>query len=120
MKRILAIGLLIEQLAMWPAHAQSSVDFYKDKTIDLYIGLSAGGGYDIYARALARFWGSHIPGNPTIVPRNMEGAGSVVLANWLYKVAPKDGLALGAVARGAAFEGLLGRPGTQFDATKFN
>ena len=83
-------------LALCPisvGHAQSAADFYKGKNVDLYIGYSAGGGYDVYARSLARHMGRFIPGNPTIVPKNMPGAGSLVLANWLYNVAPKDGTA---------------------------
>ena len=73
------------------AFAQSPADFYKGKNVELYIGYSVGGGYDLYARTIARHLGKHIPGNPTIVPKNMEGAGSLRLANWLYRVAPKDG-----------------------------
>ena len=102
------------------AQAQGVADVYKGKSVDLYIGYSAGGGYDVYARLVARHLGKHIPGNPTVVPRNMEGAGSLRLANWLYTVAPKDGLAIGALARGAAFDPLFGSPGAQFDAAKLN
>ena len=102
------------------AQAQGVADFYKGKSVDLYIGYSAGGGYDVYARLVARHLGKHIPGNPTVVPRNMEGAGSLRLANWLYTVAAKDGLAIGALARGAAFDPLFGSPGAQFDAAKLN
>jgi tripartite-type tricarboxylate transporter receptor subunit TctC len=99
--------------------AQTPEEFYKGKTIDLYIGYSVGGGYDIYARALAQHIGKHIPGNPTVVPRNMEGAGSLRLANWLYNVAPKDGTAFGIIGRGIPFGPLLGGEGSEFDATKF-
>ena len=63
------------------AYAQTPAEFYKGKNIELYIGYSVGGGYDLYARVLARHIGKHIPGNPTVVPRNMEGAGSLRLAN---------------------------------------
>ncbi|HKA81038.1 MAG TPA: tripartite tricarboxylate transporter substrate-binding protein [Xanthobacteraceae bacterium] len=101
-------------------HAQSPADFYKGRTIDLYIGYSAGGGYDVYARALARHMGRFVPGNPTIVPKNMTGAGSLVLTNWLYNVAPKDGTAFGMIGRGTAFDPLLGSTKAQFDADKFN
>ena len=101
------------------ARAQAGSDFYKGKTIELYIGYSVGGGYDIYARALARHMGRHLPGNPTLVPKNMEGAGSLRLANWLYKVAPKDGTAFGIIGRGIAFDPLLGGKGAQFKATDF-
>jgi tripartite-type tricarboxylate transporter receptor subunit TctC len=89
------------------------------KPVELYIGYSVGGGYDIYARLLARHMGRHLPGNPVIVPKNMEGAGSLRLANWLYKAAPRDGTAFGTIGRGIAFDPLLGTEGTQFKATEF-
>jgi len=101
------------------AHAQSPADFYKGKTVELYIGYSVGGGYDLYARVLARHIGHNIPGNPTVVVKNMEGAGSLRLANWLYRVAPKDGTAFGTIGRGTGFDPLLGQQQAQFDATKF-
>jgi len=105
----------------WPirAQAQPAAEFYKGKQVDLYIGYSAGGGYDVYARLLARHMGRHIPGGPVIVPRNMEGAGSLRLANWLYKAAPKDGTAFGTIGRGIAFDPLLGGTGAQFKAGEF-
>jgi tripartite-type tricarboxylate transporter receptor subunit TctC len=100
-------------------HAQSVADFYKGKNVELLIGYSGGGGYDVYARLLARHMGKHIPGNPTIVPRNMPGAGSLVLANWLYNVAPKDGTAFGIVGRGTPFDPMLGIEAARFDPTKY-
>jgi tripartite-type tricarboxylate transporter receptor subunit TctC len=103
-----------------PAQAQSVSDFYKGKNVDLYIGYSVGGGYDLYARLLARHLGKHIPGNPSVLPRNMEGAGSLRLANWLYSAAPKDGSAIGTIGRGTPFDPLLARPGTQFEAVKYS
>jgi tripartite-type tricarboxylate transporter receptor subunit TctC len=121
--RFVAIIRAIVILGFCPishAHAQDPASFYKGKTIDLYIGYSAGGGYDVYARALARHMGRFIPGNPTIVPKNMPGAGSLVLANRLYNVAPKDGSAFGMIGRGTAFDPLLGSTKAQFDAAKFN
>ena len=102
-----------------PALAQSGADFYKGKTVELYIGYSVGGGYDIYARLLARHMGKHLPGNPTVVPKNMEGAGSLRLANWLHRVAPRDGTAFGTIGRGIAFDPLLGGKGAQFKGTDF-
>jgi len=102
------------------AAAQSAADFYKNRNIDEYIGYSTGGAYDFYARVIARHMGAHIPGNPTLVPRNMEGAGSLRLANWLYRVAPQDGSAFGTFGRGIAFDPLLIGQGDQFDAQKFN
>ena len=100
--------------------AESVADFYKGRTVELMIGYSGGGGYDVYARLLARHMGKHIPGNPTIVPRNMPGAGSLVLANWLYNVAAKDGTVFGMIGRGTGFDPLLGNDAAKFDATKFN
>ena len=89
------------------------------RAVDLYIGYSVGGGYDIYARLLARHMGRHLPGKPTIVPRNMEGAGSLRLANWLYKAAPRDGSAFGTIGRAVAFEPLFGEQGALFRGTEF-
>src|SRR5215475_660177 len=77
------------------SYAQTPADFYKGKTVELYIGYSVGGGYDLYARMLAKHMSRHIPGNPTVLPKNMTGAGSLRLANWLYNVAPKDGTVFG-------------------------
>jgi tripartite-type tricarboxylate transporter receptor subunit TctC len=101
------------------ACAQTPAEFYKGRNVDLNIGYSAGGGYDIYARVLARHMGKHIPGNPTVVPKNMEGAGSLRLANWLYNVAAKDGSVFGTIGRGTPFDPLLGNKSAQFDATKY-
>jgi tripartite-type tricarboxylate transporter receptor subunit TctC len=101
------------------ASAQSPADFYKGRNVDLYIGYSVGGAYDLYARVIARHLGKHIPGNPTIVPKNMEGAGSLRLANWLYNVGPKDGTAVATIGRGTAFDPLLGSKGAQFQADRF-
>jgi len=100
--------------------AQTSAEFYRGKTIELNIGFSVGGGYDAYARTLARTIGKYIPGNPVIVPKNMEGAGSMRLANYLYNAAPRDGTSIGTISRGTGFEPLLGNTGAQFTATKFN
>ncbi len=113
-------ALLMLALSQIPARAQSVADFYRGKTIDLDIGYSVGGGYDLYARLIARRLGGHIPGNPTIVPKNMEGAGSLRLANYLYAAAPNDGTVIGATSRGAAFDPLLGETGARFDASKFS
>ena len=117
--RALAVAAAVVAPA-WSGQAQSVAEFYKGKTVEVYIGYSVGGAYDVYARLLARHMGKHIPGNPTLVPKNMEGAGSLRLANWLYTVAPKDGTAFGTIGRGVPFDPLLGRPGAQFEATKFS
>src|SRR5499427_7059022 len=106
-------------LAQPTAHAQSPAEFYKGRNVELYIGYSVGGAYDLYARVLARHLGKHIPGSPSIVAKNMEGAGSLRLANWLYNVAPKDGTAFGTIGRGTGFDPLFGHRGAQFDGGKF-
>ena len=117
--RVLLTALLA-MIAATNAQAQGVADFYKGKNVDLYVGYSVGGAYDLYARLLSRHMGKHIPGNPTIIPKNMEGAGSLRLANWLYNVAPKDGTAFGIFGRGTGFDPLLGNNAAKFDATKFN
>ena len=118
---ICAAAALATTLSILPMRTAGAADnFYKGKTVELYIGYSSGGGYDTYARLLARHLGRHLPGNPTVVPKNMPGAGSLTLANWLYNVAPKDGTAIGTIARGAAFDPLLGEQKAQFDPTKYN
>jgi len=103
-----------------PARAQNAVaDFYRGKTVTLTVGYSSGGGYDTYARIVARHLGKHIPGNPQIVVQNAPGAGSMRAANTLYNVAPKDGTAIGMFGRGIALEPLIGTSPAQFEAQKF-
>ena len=105
--------------AQTAAQAQTPAEFYKDKQVSLYIGFAPGGTYDLYGRIVARHLGKHIPGNPTVVPRNMEGAGSIRLTNFMYTQAPKDGTAIATMGRGGAFGPLFGMKGAQFDANKF-
>ena len=94
------LALVASLLTTLSAEAETSVaNFYRNKNIDIYIGFSVGGVYDVNARLLSRFMGRHIPGNPTFVPRQMTGAASLTLANWLYQAAPKDGSAMGTFAR---------------------
>jgi tripartite-type tricarboxylate transporter receptor subunit TctC len=116
---IRAVALATLTAAASPASAQTPAEFYKSRNLELYIGYSVGGAYDLYARTIARHLGKHIPGNPTIIPKNLEGAGSLRLANWLYNVAPKDGTAIGTIGRGTGFDPLLGSKGAQFQADKF-
>ena len=109
-------------LSFEPTAAQSVANFYSGKTVNLSIGFTAGGGYDLYARTVARYMGRYIPGNPSVVPQNMPGAGSLKVVNYLYGVAPKDGTAMAHFAPGIMFEPLLGwsaADARQFDATKF-
>jgi tripartite-type tricarboxylate transporter receptor subunit TctC len=100
------------------ARAQSVEEFYRGKTVSLLIGFSVGGGYDLYARHLARHMGKHIPGKPTVVPQNMAGAGSLRAANFLFSAAPKDGTAIGTFSRTTGINPLL-ESGATFDGTKF-
>src|SRR5579862_7891434 len=103
-----------------PAAADPVADFYRGRQISLIIGYASGGGYDVYARMLARFISYHIPGNPTIVAQNMPGAGSRGAANWLYKVAPKDGTVIATLSLTTPTDQVLDKPGIQFDSRKFN
>ena len=100
-----------------PAVAQEP--FYKGKTIRLIVGLAPGGGFDTYSRVIARHMGKHIPGNPTTVVDNMPGAASLLAANYVYKAARPDGLTIGNFVGGLNLQQLLGLPGIEFDAPKF-
>lgn|SRR5262249_55354334 len=114
-----ASAILALTVSGLPAAAEP--DFYAGRNIQLLIGFSSGGGYDAYARLLARHLGRHIPGNPKIIPQNMPGAGSMRAVNYLYAVAPKDGTVVGAFSPGTVVEPLLGRnEGAAFDASKFS
>jgi tripartite-type tricarboxylate transporter receptor subunit TctC len=113
------VAIAVSLLPSSPASAQSPAEFYKGKSVELYIAYSAGGGYDLYARMVARHLGRHIPGNPQIVPKNMEGAGGLRLANWLYQAAPRDGTVIGATSRNIAFEPLIGNKAAQYDSNQF-
>ena len=109
-------------LAVWPGSAlsqQSVEDFYRGKKIDLIIGYSSGGTYDLYARLVARHLGHYIPGNPLIVPRNMPGAGSRAAATWVFGIAPRDGTVLAAVDQSLSLQQAAGDKRIQFDTTKF-
>src|ERR1700754_5229675 len=115
---ILGAAMLLTAAAR-PAAAQ---EFYRGKTIDIIVASPPAGGYDQYARLLARHMGKHIPGNPTFVVQNMPGAGGVRTANFLFNVARKDGTVFGVVTREIALNPLLepGRTNFQFKAEKFS
>ena len=115
-KALIAIALallLSSQLGL------AQENFYRGKTVRIIVGASAGGGYDTYSRTLARHMGKHIPGNPTLVVDNMPGAGFLISANHMYKVAKPDGLTIGHFIGGLFLQQLLGKPGIEFDARKF-
>ena len=98
---------------------QAQTNFYQGKIIRVVVGSSPGGGYDLWARLMARYLGKYVPGNPETVVQNMPGAGGVVAANYIYAVARPDGLTLGAFNPGLYFEQLVGRPEVKFDWSKF-
>lgn len=107
-------------MAASPALAQDAVaKFYKGKRITIFVGFSAGGGYDLYARMLSRYMGKHIPGKPDMVVKNMTGAGSMTLTNALYNTLPKDGTVFGEIGRGLPTEPLFGNKKAKFEAVKF-
>lgn len=97
----------------------ASDDFYRGKSVRIVVGFSAGGGFDTYARTLARHMAKHIPGNPGVVVENMTGAGSLIAANHVFKVAKPDGLTIGHFIGGLFLGQVLGQPGVEFDARKF-
>jgi tripartite-type tricarboxylate transporter receptor subunit TctC len=111
------LAVLSLLLPVASAYAQDS--FYKGQTVRIIVGASAGGGYDTYSRTIARHMGKHIPGNPTFVVENMPGAGFLISANYMYKVAKPDGLTIGHFIGGLFLQQLLGRPGIEFEAAKF-
>jgi len=116
-KGAVKIALILALSCIGRAEAQEP--YYKGKTIKIIVGFSAGGGYDTYARLISRHMTRHIPGNPTIVVENMAGAGSLISANHVYKVAKPDGLTIGHFIGGLFIQQLLGKPGIEFDARKF-
>jgi tripartite-type tricarboxylate transporter receptor subunit TctC len=115
----LGAALVAFVLAADCARADPVEDFYRGRTVTLIVGYSVGGGYDAYARVLARHLGKHIPGHPTIIVQNMPGAGSLRSANFLFNAAPKDGGTIAIFSRGMAMEPLIGTSQTAFDARKF-
>ena len=127
MKRIikkLQLVSLVLACANMGAYAQtrSSLEsFYAGKTIDLIVGSRAGGGYSTYALLLARHFGRYMPGNPTVVAKNMDGAGSLIAAGFMYNRAPRDGTAFAALFMGAIMEPLIGdATNARFDPRKFS
>ena len=118
-RRHLLLTAMAGLLCIAAAASASATDFYAGKTIEIMVGSSAGGGFDIYARALARYWGNYIAGHPTFVVRNMPGAGGGRAAAYVSTVAPKDGTVLGAPMPGTIVGPLLDdKPQLEFDPTK--
>ena len=110
------LATLVVVTSVGGSRAVEAQSFYEGKTVRIIVGLAPGGGYDTYARVIARHLGKHIPGNPTVIVENMPGAGSLISANHLFKVAKPDGLTVGKFS-GTLFLGqVLGQPGIEFDA----
>src|SRR5215213_10662014 len=117
----LSVGFLALQAISGPIPASAqSTGYYAGKQVKMIIGLGTGGGYDLWARMVARHIGKHLPGNPTVISQNMEGAGSFRAASYMYSQAPKDGTVMALIARDASLGPITGNSGAQFDPTKFS
>ena len=116
----LMAGLACVAALLSAANAQTPEEFYKSKQIRLIVSSEPGGGYDNYARLVARHLGNHIPGNPSVIVQNMPGAGGLTAANNIYNIAAKDGTVIGHVQRNVPFMAIQGQQGPRFDPTKFN
>jgi tripartite-type tricarboxylate transporter receptor subunit TctC len=120
MMRFFRRGMLaLLALAAITNTARAQADFYKGKTVTLVLSSGTGGGYDALGRLIAQYLPKHLPGNPTVVVKNMPGAGGLVAANFLYNAAPKDGLTVGGIQNVIPFDPLFGGKEAKFDATKF-
>jgi tripartite-type tricarboxylate transporter receptor subunit TctC len=117
---VLAAALLaVAGLSAPDARADAVSDFYRGKTVNVLIGVGAGGEYDLQARLVAKYIGRHIPGNPSVVPQNMTGASGLKMQNYLYVQAPRDGTYIGMSQNAFPAAQAAGLPGIQFDAAKF-
>jgi tripartite-type tricarboxylate transporter receptor subunit TctC len=114
------IAIVFAASAVPSAVGQTSTGYYAGKQVKMIIGLGAGGGYDLWARTVARHIGRYLPGNPTVIAQNMEGAGSFRAASYMYSQAPRDGTVMALIARDASLGPITGNPGAQFDPTKFS
>src|SRR5262245_20469377 len=113
------MAVLALALAATPARADAVADFFRGRQLSIILGYGSGGGYDVYGRLVARHFGRHIPGNPSVVVQNMPGAGSLRAVNHLYNAAPKDGTAIATFAFDMPLIGLIGNnPNVRFDARK--
>jgi tripartite-type tricarboxylate transporter receptor subunit TctC len=101
------------------ASALAQESFYKDKTVRFVVGYSAGGSFDLYSRMIARHFGKHLPGNPTVIVENMTGAGGIIAANYIFNQAKPDGLIIGAWAAPLILQHIMGNDATKFDGRKF-
>jgi tripartite-type tricarboxylate transporter receptor subunit TctC len=116
MKRILFVLALVFVTSV---NASAQAPFYQDKTVRIVAGYGAGSVDDAWTRLIARYLAKHIPGNPNMIVQNMPGAGAMIAANYVYKIAKPDGLTLGGIRGGLYFDQLVGRQQVQFDWPKF-
>jgi tripartite-type tricarboxylate transporter receptor subunit TctC len=112
----ITIGVTLITDGVSAAEAQES---YRGKAIRIVVGWSVGGGFDTYSRAIALHIGKHIPGNPSVIVENMTGSGSIIAANYMYKLAKPDGLTIGNFDGGLVLQQVLGTKGIEFDARRF-
>jgi len=117
--RLMFLSFLMSIAGSQGSVLRAQANFFEGKTIRLIVGFTAGGGYDAYTRAIGRHMGKHIPGNPVMIVENMPGAGSMISANYTFKAARPDGLTIGHFIGGLFLQQLLGKPGIEFDAAKF-
>ncbi len=121
MARLWVQGALCAAFGFMTANAASaSEDFYKGKQINMVVASAVGGGYDVMARMIGRHWPRYMTGDPSVVVQNMPGAGGIRAANWLYNVAPKDGLTVGMINNTIVFDPVYGNKQAQFDSRRFN
>jgi tripartite-type tricarboxylate transporter receptor subunit TctC len=113
------VFLVVALVFVSPVNLPAQAPFYQDKTLRIVAGYGAGSVDDAWTRMIARYLGKYIPGNPNIIVQNMPGAGAMIAANYVYKVAKPDGLTLGGIRGGLYFDQLVGRKEVQFDWTKF-
>jgi tripartite-type tricarboxylate transporter receptor subunit TctC len=115
---IAAFALTLACVSPCLAQSDPVADFYKGKTVNVFIGVGVGGEYDLQARLVAKYIGRHIPGRPNVVPQNMTGASGLKMLNFLYNQAPRDGTSIGMIQNGFPAAQAIGRPGIQFDANQ--
>ena len=118
-KTLLYLAITVGLVFVLVESRAGAAEFYKGKTIRLIVGTSAGGGYDTYARVIARNITKHIPGNPSIIVQNMPGAGSIIAANYLYNVAKPNGLTMAMLISGIIMEQVMGIKEMKLDVSKF-
>ncbi|MGH7928380.1 MAG: Bug family tripartite tricarboxylate transporter substrate binding protein [Candidatus Binatia bacterium] len=111
--------LLFLVISAVPTNLWAQSPFYQGKTITVIAAASAGSAYDLYARLMAQFMGKHIPGKPNFIVQNMQGAGSIIGANYIYGIAKSDGLVIGAIQPSIYFNQLLKQPEVRYDWAKF-